>query len=79
MTTIGLLQYLAPTIQFALGLVVFDEPMTPVKWVGFTLVWVALAIFTVEALRHRHRSCSWSPRPARCEPARGTTAAAFGV
>ena len=55
MTTLGLLQYLAPTIQFVLGLVVFDEAMTPVKWVGFGLVWLALAIFTVEALRHRRR------------------------
>ncbi len=55
MTTLGLLQYLAPTIQFVLGLVVFDEQMTAVKWVGFTLVWLALAIFTGEALRHRRR------------------------
>jgi len=55
MTTLGLLQYLAPTIQFVLGLVVFHEAMTPVKWVGFSLVWLALAIFTGEALRHRHR------------------------
>src|SRR4051794_1307192 len=55
MTTLGLLQYLAPTIQFALGLLVFDEAMTTVKWIGFTLVWIALAIFTAEALRHRHR------------------------
>ncbi|WP_231388789.1 EamA family transporter RarD [Marmoricola sp. URHB0036] len=53
MTTLGLLQYLAPTIQFALGLVVFDEQMTAVKWIGFALVWLALAIFTVEALRRR--------------------------
>jgi chloramphenicol-sensitive protein RarD len=55
MTTLGLLQYLAPTIQFVLGLVVFDEQMTGVKWIGFALVWLALAIFTVEALRHRQR------------------------
>jgi len=55
MTTLGLLQYLAPTIQFVLGLVVFGEHMTGVKWVGFTLVWLALAIFTGEALRHRQR------------------------
>jgi chloramphenicol-sensitive protein RarD len=55
MTTIGLLQYLAPTIQFVLGLLVFDEEMTAVKWVGFALVWLALAIFTVEALRHHRR------------------------
>ena len=53
MTTIGLLQYLAPTLQFVLGLVVFGEQMTPVKWAGFGLVWIALAVFTVEALRHR--------------------------
>ncbi|HSK33382.1 MAG TPA: EamA family transporter RarD, partial [Propionicimonas sp.] len=55
MTTIGLLQYLAPSIQFALGLLVFHEDMTPVKWAGFALVWLALAIFTAEALRHRGR------------------------
>ena len=53
MTTLGLLQYLAPTIQFALGLLVFHETMTPVKWAGFALVWLALAIFTGEALRNR--------------------------
>lgn len=53
MTTIGLLQYLAPTLQFVLGLVVFGEQMTPVKWLGFGLVWVALVAFTVEALGHR--------------------------
>ena len=55
MTTIGLLQYLAPTLQFVLGLAVFHETMTPVKWVGFALVWAALVIVTVETLHH-HRS-----------------------
>jgi chloramphenicol-sensitive protein RarD len=55
MTTIGLLQYLTPTIQFTLGLLVFHEEMTPVKWFGFSLVWLALVIFTSEALRHRSR------------------------
>jgi chloramphenicol-sensitive protein RarD len=54
MTTLGLLQYLAPTIQFALGLLVFHESMSPVKWIGFALVWLALALFTADALRHRH-------------------------
>ena len=55
MTTIGLLQYLAPTLQFVLGLLVFHEVMTPVKWAGFALVWLALVIFTVEALHNRGR------------------------
>lgn len=53
MTTLGLLQYLAPVIQFALGVTVLDETMSPMRWVGFGLVWVALAIFTWESLRHR--------------------------
>jgi len=55
MVSLGLLQYLAPMIQFALGLLVFHEPMTPGRWAGFVLVWAALAVFTVEALRHRRR------------------------
>jgi chloramphenicol-sensitive protein RarD len=55
MTTLGLLQYLAPTIQFALGVVVFGEPMPALRWVGFALVWLALAIFTVESVNHRRR------------------------
>jgi chloramphenicol-sensitive protein RarD len=55
MTTIGLLQYLAPTIQFALGILFFHEDMTPVKWFGFSLVWLALVLFTTETVHHRGR------------------------
>jgi chloramphenicol-sensitive protein RarD len=56
MTTLGLLQYVTPTMQFALGVLVFREPMPATRWVGFALVWVALVIFTVESLHHRRRS-----------------------
>ena len=55
MVSLGLLQYLAPTIQFALGILVFDEAMPASRWIGFGLVWLALVIFTVEALNHRRR------------------------
>lgn len=55
MVSLGLLQYLAPTIQFALGLLVFHEAMPASRWIGFGLVWVALVLFTVEALNHRRR------------------------
>jgi chloramphenicol-sensitive protein RarD len=55
LTTIGLLQYLAPTIQFALGVLLFREDMPPMRWIGFMLVWVALVIFTYEAIRNRRR------------------------
>lgn len=55
MVSLGLLQYLAPTIQFALGILVFQEAMPASRWIGFGLVWVALVMFTVEALNHRRR------------------------
>ncbi|MDZ5663178.1 EamA family transporter RarD [Nocardioides sp. S-58] len=55
MVSLGLLQYLAPTIQFALGILVFDEAMPASRWIGFGLVWVALAVFTIEMVNHRRR------------------------
>jgi chloramphenicol-sensitive protein RarD len=53
MVTLGLLQYLAPVLQFALGVFVLGEPMPLGRWIGFVLVWAALALFTTEALRFR--------------------------
>jgi chloramphenicol-sensitive protein RarD len=50
------LQYLAPILQFALGVVYFHEDMPTGRWLGFALVWVALAIFTVDTLRPRRRT-----------------------
>jgi chloramphenicol-sensitive protein RarD len=55
MVSLGLLQYLAPIIQFALGVLYFHEAMPAGRWVGFVLVWVALLVFTVEANAHRRR------------------------
>lgn len=44
-STLGFLQYIAPTIVFFLGLFVFKQPLAPVKLVSFVLIWVAVAIF----------------------------------
>ncbi len=55
MVTLGLLQYLAPIFQFALGVLWFHEDMPAGRWLGFGLVWIALAVFTVEAISHRRR------------------------
>ncbi|MDX6314199.1 MAG: chloramphenicol-sensitive protein RarD, partial [Streptomyces sp.] len=56
LSTIGLLQYLAPVFQFVLGLVYFHEAMPPARWAGFALVWAALAILTWDALRNARRT-----------------------
>jgi len=53
MVSLGLLQYLAPILQFALGVLYFHEDMPAGRWAGFVLVWIALAIFTVEAVNNR--------------------------
>ncbi len=51
LTTLGLLQYLAPTVQFALGLWVFHEPFSLARASGFTLIWAGLALYTLDNLR----------------------------
>ena len=54
---IGFMQYLTPTLQFLLGLIVFQEPMPAARWLGFALVWFALSILSFDALRQlRNRS-----------------------
>lgn len=50
---IGMLQYVAPLIQFGLGVFVFHEPMPAARWAGFALIWLALAVFSVDALGQR--------------------------
>ena len=63
LTTIGLLQYLGPILQFMFGLWLFDEQMSTARWVGFVMVWLALVIFTWDALRSRRRVLH--PEPAQ--------------
>jgi chloramphenicol-sensitive protein RarD len=64
LVVLGLLQYLAPILQFALGVLYFHEDMPLGRWVGFGLVWVALAIFTSEAVRHRRSQLRATVRAA---------------
>ncbi len=51
LSVVGMLQYLAPTLQFVVALLVFGEEMPAIRWVGFALVWAALVVFTVDGLR----------------------------
>jgi chloramphenicol-sensitive protein RarD len=58
LTTIGLLQYLAPVLQFAVGVGIRHEPMPPARLLGFALVWMALLVLTADAVTRRHRNAS---------------------
>jgi chloramphenicol-sensitive protein RarD len=51
LSTVGLLQYLTPLMQLAIGVFVRHEPMPPARLAGFFIVWVALAVFTADSLR----------------------------
>jgi len=54
LTMIGILQYIAPTLQFLLGVLLYKEPFTTTKLIGFSMVWMALIIFWVEGvMAHR--------------------------
>lgn len=64
MTTIGLLQYFAPVLQFIVALVVFKEAMTLDRWIGFGVVWLALLLLTVDML-HTARKNSVTRKLAR--------------
>ncbi|MCB2223348.1 MAG: EamA family transporter RarD [Actinobacteria bacterium] len=55
LSTVGLLQYLAPTLQFVLGAAVYGEEVTGDQAVGFAFVWLALAVFTADNLRVARR------------------------
>ncbi|WP_457030672.1 EamA family transporter RarD [Kitasatospora sp. P5_F3] len=65
LSTLGLLQYLAPVLQFLLGITVFHEQMPPARWAGFALVWVALVMLSWDALRRlrQNRAALLTPRP----------------
>jgi len=56
LTTLGLLNYVAPILQFLCGVLLFHEHMSGMRWAGFGLVWLALAIFTFDGLNRRRRS-----------------------
>lgn len=56
LTYMGLAQYLAPILQLVVGVFIFHEAMPPERWLGFAIVWVALAILTFDLFRHSSRT-----------------------
>ncbi len=62
LSLIGILQYIAPTLQFLIGVVIFQEAFTSTQLIGFGLVWLALIVFTSENF--------WARRQAALQPAK---------
>ena len=60
-STIGVLQFIAPTLQLISGLIVFDEPFESSRATGFVLIWIGLAVYAVNAL--------WRARTPKVAPA----------
>ena len=75
MATLGLLQYVSPTLQLLLGVLLFGEPLAGARLAGFALIWLALAVYSVEGLAE---FAAGRGRPAgrlNSRPPRGRTAA----
>ncbi|GIE35258.1 protein RarD [Actinoplanes italicus] len=53
---LGILQYVAPILQLAVGLLIYHEPMPPARLAGFGLVWLALIVFTADGIRSARAS-----------------------
>lgn len=65
LTLVGILQYIAPSTQFLIGIFIFREPFNEHKLVGFILIWIALIIFTLDGIRvYRQRRVPVQPRGA---------------
>jgi chloramphenicol-sensitive protein RarD len=56
LSTIGFLQYIAPTMQFLIGVLVYKEDFSTVRMIGFGIIWLALIIYTFDNLRNREKN-----------------------
>lgn len=65
LSLMGVLQYIAPTAQFLLGVFLYKEPFERSQLIGFALVWTALAVFGMEGLRRACNKTSETSSPAK--------------
>jgi len=61
LSLVGMIQFITPIMQFLLGWAVLGEPMPAERWIGFILVWTAIAVFVGDILLHRGRSRRQTP------------------
>jgi chloramphenicol-sensitive protein RarD len=58
LSTMGLLQFLAPILQLSCGVFIAHETVPGTEWIGFGIVWIALALFTYDSLQHARSKTS---------------------
>ena len=61
MATLGILQYISPSLQLALGVWIFHEAFEPARLVGFALIWGALLVYSLEGWWRRPRKSAAAP------------------
>jgi chloramphenicol-sensitive protein RarD len=55
LTTLGILQYIAPTLQFLIGVFIYNEAFSRTQLIGFSFIWLALLLYTIEGVLHNRR------------------------
>ncbi|HEY0735158.1 MAG TPA: EamA family transporter RarD [Herpetosiphonaceae bacterium] len=65
LTLIGILQYIAPTMQFLIGVFLYHEPLDSDRLIGFSLIWLALAIYSLEGILRSGRSARLRAAPQK--------------
>jgi len=68
LVTIGLLQFVTPVLQLLCGVLLLHEHMSAQRWLGFGIVWVALAVLTVDSVRARPRRRRRATQPVEALP-----------
>jgi len=61
LSTLGILQYFAPTLQFLIGVLLYGEPLTGARLVGFVIIWIALVLYSFENFYARRKSALLLP------------------
>ncbi|OQR80440.1 hypothetical protein THRCLA_23486 [Thraustotheca clavata] len=67
LSLLGIIQYIQPTMQFLIGVLVYDEPLSMLKLLGFILVWIGLAIYTIDGLYCHRQNKGNSPESSTIE------------
>ena len=56
LSTLGFIQYIAPTLQFTIGVLIYGEVFTSDRMIGFGLIWIALALYSIDSMRTRRNN-----------------------